>query len=111
MRRVIAIIVSQLMVQVSIFSHALNGEIYGHIREYLVLTTHAAPATLKTRVDTVTENPVPYLTALAEDASLRIYARQKAISLLRFYKTNESQALLEDKLRDGSAHSALRKLA
>lgn len=76
-----------------------------------MLTAHQTSDRLKSQIDLATANPVPYLKTLAQDSSLRIYARQKAIIMLQFYPSSESEEFLEKIVKEESVHTSLRKFA
>lgn len=94
-----------------LYAQALEPQTYARLRDYMVMTNHQTSEELKPKVDAVTANPVPYLRALAEEPGLRIYAKQKAISLLQFYQTAESETFLIGKISDGTLHPSLRNFA
>lgn len=97
--------------QFALFAQALDAPTYQNLKAYLVRTDGGPIEDLKDQVDKATPTPVPYLIALADDPTLRIYAKQRAIALLQFYESVAGEAYLEQKLGDQAAHPSLRNYA
>ena len=108
-RRIIILIT--LLYGTGLFAQSLNSATYKEIKKILLLTSHQRQSEVKVSIERLTPEPSAYLVALASDPQLRIYAKQKAISLLQYYPTSGSEVFLRARIADASVHRSLRASA
>lgn len=96
---------------ISIAAQNLDSNVYSKIKESLVLTRHSTSSDLKASIDRISNNPVPYLIAISQEAGVRIYVKEKAIYLLKDYQTEDSANFLRSRIEQESLHPSLRKFA
>lgn len=89
----------------------LDTDVYSKIKESLVVTRHSTISDLKASVDRISNNPVPYLIAISQEAGVRIYVKEKAIYLLKDYQTDDSANFLRSRIEQENVHPSLRKFA
>ncbi|GBF48536.1 hypothetical protein LPTSP4_00350 [Leptospira ryugenii] len=93
------------------FAQSLDTSTYQRIKSVLVQTGHQQVEELRTQVDRVTSEPVPYLKALVNEAGLRVYAKERAIMLLQYYPSADTEKFLEQKINDETDRSSVRTFA
>ncbi|PKA17569.1 hypothetical protein [Leptospira haakeii] len=92
-------------------AQSIDPSVYSKVKSDLTISRHKSKAEFKTSLDRIVSDPVPYLKAITEDSSIRIYVKEKAIALLEYYPTEESESVLKSKIEDGNQHKSLRNLS
>ncbi|MCZ8239725.1 MAG: hypothetical protein O9346_00275 [Leptospiraceae bacterium] len=81
------------------------------IRTMLVQSREVELEGLKTSIEKITNDPIPYLIAIADQTDLRVYVRTKAVALLSNYNDPSVTSYLETKIEDTHLHESIRKFS
>ncbi|MDZ4724534.1 MAG: hypothetical protein SH817_00145 [Leptospira sp.] len=95
----------------ALWSQGLDSSTYSRLKGVILQTGHQQIEDLRTQVDQITSDPAPYLKVISGESGIRIYAKERAILLLQFYPTEETETFLQQKIGDDAAPKSLRNFA
>ncbi len=111
MKSIIVSITFLVLVGDLLFSQSLDSTTYGRLKTVILQTGHQRVEDLRLQVDQVTSDPVPYLKSISNESGIRIYAKERAILMLQFYPSDDTETFLQEKIGDEFAPKSLRNFA
>lgn len=105
-----------LLAMISVYLPSLNAapldsNKLDSIRTMLLQSREVELESLKTSIEKITNDPIPYLIAIADQTDLRVYVRTKAVALLSNYNDPSVTSYLETKIEDTHLHESIRKFS